>query len=132
MIALSQLCVARWNSRSKEVEYVPTTGLIRSVLQLLPKNGDYDSVIEFFREQRVLEQARDSGGLVEATINIPVSRSGPMLIIAVWQTSADYDRWLSNPGRAAFTPRLAALVEAEPGTGATYEIKVHLGESEPA
>ncbi len=104
-----------------------TTGLIRSVLQLHPKNHDYESVIEFFREEHVLEQSRDSGGLVEATVNIPMSRSGPMLVIAVWQTPADYDRWLSNPARAAFTPRLAALVEGAPGNGATYEIALHLG-----
>lgn len=107
-----------------------TTGLIRSVLQLLPKNGDYGSVIEFFRKERVLEQSRDSGGLVEATINIPVSRSGPMLVIAVWRTASDYERWLSNPARAAFTPRLAALVEGQPGIGALYEITAHLGEHE--
>ena len=107
---------------------MPTTGLIRSVLQLHPKNRDYESVIEFFRKERVLEQSRDSGGLVEATINVPVSRSGPMLVIAVWQTASEYDRWLSNPARAAFTPRLAALLEGEPGMGAMYEISVHLGD----
>ena len=110
-----------------------TAGLIRSVLQLLPKNRDYDSVIEFFREERVLEQSRDSGGLVEATINIPVSRSGPILVIAVWRTASDYDRWLSNPARAGFTPRLAALIEGEASAGgATYEIRVHLGDHEHA
>lgn len=109
-----------------------STGLIRSVLPLHPRNHDYESVIEFFREEHVLEQSRNSGGLVEATINIPVSRSGPMLVIAVWRTAADYDRWLSNPARAAFTPRLAALLEGDPGSGATYEMAVHLGARDPA
>ena len=111
---------------------MPTTERIRSVLKLHPKNRDYESVIEFFREERVLEQSRDSGGLVEATINVPVSRSGPMLVIAVWRSASDYDRWLSNPARAAFTPRLATLIEGEPGIGATYEVRVHLGDREPA
>lgn len=105
---------------------LPEMGLIRSVLQIRPRNGDYDSVLEFFHSERVLEQSRDSGGLVEATINVPIAGGGPMLVIAVWRSSADYERWLTNPRRAAFTPRLAALLEAEPGAGAIYEIRANL------
>jgi len=74
----------------------------------------------------VLEQSRHSGGLVEVSVNVPTSGSGPILVIALWHGQTDYQRWLTNPARAAFIPRLAAVLEREPAAGDMYEIRNEL------
>jgi len=95
-------------------------GAVRSVLYLYPKNDDYTSVVDYFRTNRILELAQESGGCLEASLHVPTSRTGPMFALATWRAEADYARWVGNPHRAAFTPGLAALLEKDPGSGQTY------------
>ena len=95
---------------------------IRSALYLYPKKGDYTAVLEFFRTERVLELSRESGGFLGASVNVPVSQAGPLLVIAAWREEADYLRWVASPVRAAFTPRLTELLEREPVAGEMYSI----------
>ena len=97
-------------------------GAVRSALYLYPKKSDYASVLEFFGKERVLELSRESGGFLGASVNVPSSRQGPMLVLAAWGEEADYRRWVASPVRAAFTPRLAELLEREPVAGEMYSI----------
>jgi hypothetical protein len=97
-------------------------GAVRSALYLYPKKGDYAAVLKFFRIERVLELSKESGGFMGASINVPTSNAGPMLILASWAQEADYLRWVASPVRAEFTPRLAALLEREPAAGEMYSI----------
>ena len=97
-------------------------GAVRSVLFLYPKRGDYSAVLEFLRTERVLELSRQSGGFLGASVDLPTSGLGPMLVVAAWVAEADYRRWVASPVREAFTPRLSALLEREPVAGETYLI----------
>ena len=97
-------------------------GSVRSALYLYPKNGDYEAILDYFRNERVLEQSRDSGGFLGASVNVPTSRQGPLLVLAAWREEADYRRWLANPARAAMTPALSTLLEQDPVAGETYSI----------
>ena len=97
-------------------------GSVRSVLYLYPKNGDYASIVEFMRTERVLELSRENGGFLGGSYNVPTSGQGPMLVLAAWREEADYRRWVASPVRAAMTPKLLALVEREPVAGETYSI----------
>jgi hypothetical protein len=97
-------------------------GSVRSVLYLYPKNGDYDSILEFMRTERVLELSRENGGFLGGSYNVPTSGQGPMLVLAAWRAEADYRRWVASPVRAAMTPKLLVLVEREPVPGETYAI----------
>lgn len=97
-------------------------GSVRSALYLYPKNGDYASILDFMRTDRVLELSRESGGFLGGSYNVPTSGQGPMLVLATWRDEADYRRWVASPVRAAMTPRLMALLEREPVAGETYTI----------
>lgn len=97
-------------------------GSIRSALYLYPKNGDYASVVDFMRTERVLELSRESGGFLGGSYNVPTSGQGPMLVLAAWRSEADYLRWVASPVRAAMTPALMAVVEREPVAGEMYLI----------
>jgi hypothetical protein len=97
-------------------------GSVRSALYLYPKNGDYASVVDFMRSERVLELSRESGGFLGGSYNVPTSGKGPMLVLAAWREEADYRRWVASPVRAAMTPALMALLEREPVAGETYTI----------
>lgn len=101
-------------------------GAVRSALYLYPKKGDYAAVLKFFRTERVLELSKESGGFMGASINVPTSNAGPMLILAAWAEEADYLRWVASPVRAEFTPRLTELLEREPAAGEMYSIVQNL------
>ena len=95
-------------------------GAVRSALYLYPKQGDYAAVLDFFRTEGILELSRANGGFLGASVNVPTLGQGPMLVLAAWEREADYRRWVASPVRAAFTPRLAALLERDPASGETY------------
>lgn len=103
-------------------------GAVRSVLYLYPKNDDYTCVVDYFRTNRILELAQESGGCLEASLHVPTSRRGPLLALATWRTEADYGRWVGNPHRASFTPGLAALLDKDPASGETYLITSEVAE----
>lgn len=101
-------------------------GSVRSVLYLHAKDGKHAAVVEHFRSERVFEQSRESGGFQGASLNVPISGQGPILVLATWRDEADYQRWLASPVRAAMTPSLAALLEKEPVAGEMYSIEHEL------
>src|SRR6185437_7855170 len=61
--------------------FMTTNGRILSALYLQPRNADYDTVLEFFRSERIMEKSQENGGLIDASITVPLSGSGPMLVI---------------------------------------------------
>ncbi len=103
-------------------------GRIRSLLSLHPKGGDYDAVVDYFRSHRILELAKESGGCLDAALLVPIPRTGPMLATATWSRESDYRRWTTNPNRVAFTPGLAALLENDPVSGDTYDVRIEITE----
>lgn len=99
-----------------------TDGHVHSVLYVYPKNGDYESVVEFMRRERVTELSQENGGLLASSINIPLSRKGPILVLAKWDAASDYERWLSNPVREGLGLKLSALLERDSAAGEMYSI----------
>ena len=101
---------------------MPAEGSVTSVLYLYPKNGDYEAILEFMANEKVLEKSRDNGGYLGGSHNIPTSRQGPMLVLANWRSEADYRRWLASPVRAALAPILEPLLERQSAGGETYVV----------
>src|SRR6202163_3388423 len=110
------------NQPAIKEEAVQVEGSVRSVLYLYPKNGDYASIVEFMRTERVLELSRENGGFLGGSYNVPTSGQGPMLVLAAWREEADYRRWVASPVRAAMTPKLLPLLERDPVPGEIYTI----------
>jgi heme-degrading monooxygenase HmoA len=101
--------------------------MIRSVLYLRPVAGDASSVARFFEEERVLERAAAHPGFLGGELQLPLGRTGPALVTALWSSVADYQGWVADPWRASSASRAGEVFEAieEPGGGGSiYEVAV--------
>ena len=80
--------------------------VIRSVLYLEPKDGDYDAVVDFYRREDVLGRALRQPGCLGSELQVPTSGSGPILVTALWTDPEAYEGWVSSPVRAAGSAEL--------------------------
>ena len=102
-------------------------GKIRSLLVLEPRNGDYDALISVFREHDVLGKAIRLAGALSAEVHVPLERSGPVVVTAVWDSAEAYAGWRNHPIRAEMNPHMERVVdlEAEPVVGSgLYEVVI--------
>jgi len=102
-------------------------GKIRSLLVLEPRNGNYDALISVFREHDILGKAVQLAGAWSAEVHVPLSRGGPVVVTAVWDSPEAYASWRSHPIRAELNPFMERVVnlEAEPRIpSGVYEVVV--------
>ena len=100
--------------------------MIRSVLTLRAAPGQGDALEALYADQRVLERAREFPGCRAAQLLRSVDDSpATHLVIADWDTAADYRGWVDNPWRASLSGRLTALLDIrddEPLVGGVFEL----------
>ncbi|WP_432840203.1 antibiotic biosynthesis monooxygenase family protein [Dactylosporangium sp. CA-092794] len=100
--------------------------MIRSVLTLRAAAGQSGALEAFYAEHRVLERARQFPGCRDALLLRSLGGGrATHLVIADWDTAADYRRWVDDPWRAALSRQLAAVLDTdpdEPVVGALYEL----------
>jgi hypothetical protein len=77
---------------------------VRSFLILQPRGGNYDALVQFFRQNDILGKAVRLAGAWSAEVHVPVSRTGPVVVTAIWDSAAAYDGWRTHPIRAEFPP----------------------------
>ena len=109
--------------------------MIRSVLYLEPKDGDYGAVVELYRREDLLARALGQPGCLGSELHVPTSGSGPILVTALWQSEDAYQGWVMNPVRAAGAAPLARLLRGdldESTRGETYTVVLTAGEAGPA
>lgn len=82
--------------------------MIRSLLYLDARDGDYDALVDHFRTVGILEHAGDHPGCHGSEIDIPCSKQGPMLVTALWDSPSDYDTWRDDPWRLSSSDGLRA------------------------
>jgi heme-degrading monooxygenase HmoA len=103
-------------------------GKIRSLLVLEPRNGDYDALIDAFRSHDILGKAVRLAGAWSAEVHLPVSRSGPVVVTAVWDSAEAYAGWRAHPVRAELNPVMERVVVESAETpvvpSGVYEIAV--------
>jgi heme-degrading monooxygenase HmoA len=105
---------------------------VRSVLYLQPRAGDAEALIEFYRREEVFERAMRQSGCLSCELQVATDGEGPVLVTALWESSAAYDGWVANPWREQNASALDALVEGGlgPGTrGQVYEVVLATGGS---
>ena len=98
--------------------------MIRSVLTL--RATDSGALEELYAEHGILARARRFPGCRDALLLRAVD-GGPAthLVVADWDTAADYRRWVADPWRAALSQQLAAVLDTtpdEPIVGALFEL----------
>jgi quinol monooxygenase YgiN len=93
--------------------------MVRSVLYLRPRRGDYEAVVDFYRRHDVLGRAASIDGCLATELHVPADQSGPLLVTALWESEAAYGRWLQDGFRRESGAQLAELLEdaLEPGVG---------------
>lgn len=100
--------------------------MIRSVLTLRAAAGQAGALEDFYADQRILDRARAFTGCRGAQLLRSVDDSpATHLVIADWDTAADYRRWVDDPWRAALSGRLTALLDItddEPLVGGVFEL----------
>jgi heme-degrading monooxygenase HmoA len=89
-------------------------GKTRSVLLLQPRNGDYDALIAWFRRNDILGLAIRAAGCLAAEFQVPVSRTGPVLVTAYWDSPEAYAVWQTHPVRDQFSGQIEELTEPGP------------------
>lgn len=85
--------------------------MVRSILHLTPKNGDYDALIAFYRKQEILENVVRRGLCLSGELQVPADRSGPVLVSCLWSSAAAYQAWVDERGGGASD--LIELLELE-------------------
>jgi antibiotic biosynthesis monooxygenase (ABM) superfamily enzyme len=114
-------------SRISALNDLITSGvpMIRSVLALRAAPGQSKALEDFYEQHAVLRRAREFAGCRDAVL-LRAAAGGPVthLVIADWDTAADYQRWAADPWRVALSRHLAALLDTrsdEPIVGELYE-----------
>ena len=104
-------------------------GRIRSVLLLQPRDGDYDALVALFKQHDILGLAMREAGCLNAELQVPVNRTGPIVVTAVWTSAAGYAAWRSHPVRERFSTDIERLTERAPESIAdgVYTIAVAVG-----
>ncbi len=96
--------------------------MIVSVLGLRVRPGCEDELVEAFDRLEVFEHSRRSGGFCRGRILRPLVAGEPFLVIAEWETPADYQGWLDNPVREQLSGGLDEFLDAHPEAGRVYEV----------
>lgn len=101
-------------------------GKVRSLLVLQPRGGDAQVLVEFFRRKDVLGLAVREAGCWAAELHVPLDGRGPVVVTAVWDSSAAYEGWRCHPVRATFNADMQRLVEddAAPVGSGVYVVAV--------
>ncbi len=102
-------------------------GKIRSLLVLEPRGGDYDALIDVFRGHDILGKAVQLAGAWSAEVHLPLSRSGPVVVTALWDSAEAYAGWRAHPIRAELSPVMERVVnlDAEPVIASgVYEVVI--------
>lgn len=93
---------------------------IVSVLRLVPREGAADALARAFEEHEIFEHSRRSGGFLGGRLLRPLNGDA-FLVVAEWETAADYQGWLDNPVRAELGAHLEPLVTDDAPVGELFE-----------
>lgn len=103
--------------------------MIRSIIRLNVVSGREREFEESFKKRRVLERAKAAARLRTGELLRPVAGNGPYVVVATWDSPADYQAWVDSPVRAelaSMAPRLSEpLAPAD-----LYEIVDRFGNTE--
>lgn len=97
--------------------------MIRTTLTLRVASVEIDRVLDYFRNNQVLQYSLDHSDALASEISVATDGSGDVMVTALWPSLDAYQGWLSNPWRDASNDRLAVLLkDAVVGVGRTFQI----------
>ncbi|GAB3194528.1 hypothetical protein [Nesterenkonia suensis] len=90
--------------------YGETQSLLRSRLELWPREGKTDDLVQHFKDRGVIEKAVEMGLCVHGALLTPRSPESPVVVEALWRREDDYLRW-QEYSRADGMGRMADLLD---------------------
>ena len=87
---------------------------MRSVLLLQPRGGNYEALLDFFKEYDILGLAVREAGCLSSEVQVPLSGTGPVMVTALWESAEAYAGWRDHPARGRFSGDMERLTEPEP------------------
>jgi heme-degrading monooxygenase HmoA len=92
-----------------------------SVLELPVREGAEEAITGAYAEGKNFELSHESGGFLGGRLLRPLVSGAPFLVIAEWETPADYQRWLDNSVRATLAALIAPQLVGEVPVGLVYQ-----------
>ena len=80
--------------------------MIRTFLHLDVKPGQRDALISWYKESRALERAVADAGCLSTELYPDAGNDDRLLVTALWESPADYERWVANPWRKSSTDEI--------------------------
>lgn len=106
--------------------------MVRSVLYLRPRNGDVAALVDFYRQNTILERAVAREGCRSCELQIPLgNQEAAIVVTALWDDEAAYAGWLADDFRRGTAGRLSELVEdgsGESPRGDLYRVALAVGD----
>jgi heme-degrading monooxygenase HmoA len=100
--------------------------VIRSVLTLKAAAGQGAALEEFYAEHGILDRSRRFPGCRDALLlRSTGSGSATHLVIADWDSEADYRNWVADPWRDAVSRQIVTMLDTsggEPLVGGVFEL----------
>jgi heme-degrading monooxygenase HmoA len=93
-----------------------------SVLSLPVRTGAERAIARAYEETRVFELSSASGGFLGGRLLRPERLGEPFLVVAEWETPADYERWLGSSARAGLAGHLAPHLSGDMPAGSIYAV----------
>jgi len=105
---------------------VTREGVVRSVLLLQPRGGDYTALLNFFKEHDILGLAVREAGCLSGEVQVPLAGTGPVIVTALWDSAEAYAGWRNHPARGQFSGDMERLTEpeAEPVGSGLYTVVI--------
>jgi heme-degrading monooxygenase HmoA len=91
-----------------------------SVLRFSARPGAADELARRFGALKIFEHSQQSGGFLGGRLLRQLDDHA-FVVVAEWETEADYQRWLDNPVRAELGEELEPLLDADVTSGQLYE-----------
>ena len=93
-----------------------------SILRFTVRDGAGDELVRRFAELEIFQRAHESGGYLGGRLLRRSGDDSDFLVVADWETRADYEAWLENPVRAETGEKLQPLLVDEVVAGEVYEV----------
>lgn len=84
---------------------------LRIICTMFPKPGKRDEMVERFRNGVGLLDAMKASGALSTELQIADDPSGPLVVTILWESAAQYGRWMSHPQRRQSLDEVAPLAE---------------------
>lgn len=99
------------------------TGGIRTVLTLRTTPENVENILNFYREEKVLEESLRLTRASSTEIAHAVDNTGEVIVTAVWPDDGAYQEWVDHEARAEIAEGLSVVLNGVVSVGKMYRVE---------